>query len=485
MESFITVGIDVGTTSTHLTLSRLFLENSSSVNQAPRLAIGERETLHEGEVYLTPLTKEGIIDADRVFEILQKEYAAAGMTSADVKVGAAIITGETARKRNAEQVAHVLSQLAGELVAATAGPHLEGVLAARGAGAVRSSLERKVTILNMDIGGGTVNLTVVREGQIIDTACIGLGGRFLKLSSDHAVEEITANGQEYLKLKGYAIKVGDPISDDDLHEITALLSADIMDAVSDSADREDSEISESADSEIVRLLFTTEPLRHRDFDEVWLTGGVAEFISQKHLKPDCFGDVGGYLARAFLTSLEKRAIRYSVPARPIRATVIGAGMFSMQVSGSTIHVEFDALPIRNVPVVRPFVSTWSSDFSNTTECIENALRHSDIQWSEQIVALELPHIHEAGYINLKVVAKQLANAARKLSASSPLVFICEQDVAMALGQLIRQYLRGESLLVIDGVSSLHGDYIDIGKPVARGISKAVQSLPVIVKTLVF
>ena len=88
-----------------------------------------------------------------------------------------ILTGEALRRRNAEAIAGVLAERGGELVTATAGHHMEAMLAAYGSGAARVSYDTGQRILNVDIGGGTTKLAVLDHGRVVATAAVHVGGR--------------------------------------------------------------------------------------------------------------------------------------------------------------------------------------------------------------------------------------------------------------------------------------------------------------------
>ena len=154
-EVILSVGIDIGTSTTQLIFSRLTIENRASSYTVPRIDIVDKEVIYRSKIYFTPLRSATEIDAEAVKRIVREEYQAAGMTPEMLRTGAVIITGETARKENANEVLEALSDLAGDFVVATAGPDLESVLSARGAGTDALSKEKRTAIANVDIGGGT------------------------------------------------------------------------------------------------------------------------------------------------------------------------------------------------------------------------------------------------------------------------------------------------------------------------------------------
>ena len=151
------VGLDVGTTSTQLIVSRLRVEDRSDRFTVPELAIRERQVVYRSPIHFTPLIRDQLVDGEALRALVDAEYERAGIARKDVDTGAVIITGETSRKENAAAVLQSLTGLAGEFVVATAGPHLESMLAAKGAGAVARSERTGKTVMHFDIGGGTSN----------------------------------------------------------------------------------------------------------------------------------------------------------------------------------------------------------------------------------------------------------------------------------------------------------------------------------------
>ena len=186
-ESLLSVGLDVGTTSTQMVVSRLLVENRASGFAVPEMEITQRQILYRSPVYFTPLLEGKLVDGAQIRRIVEEEYRKAGITREQVDTGAIIITGETSRKENARTVLAALSELAGDFVVATAGPDLESVLAAKGAGAVEYSARTGKTVLHMDIGGGTSNLALIRDGKVVQTGCFNVGGRLVTFSETGAV----------------------------------------------------------------------------------------------------------------------------------------------------------------------------------------------------------------------------------------------------------------------------------------------------------
>ncbi len=471
-ELLLSAGIDVGTTTTHLTISRLHLANRSLLNQAPRLAVAAREIVYRSAIHFTPLSADGRIDAEAVLRIVSSEYRQAGIDPGEVSTGAVIVTGETARLRNARAVADRLAQTAGQFVSASAGPNLEGILAGRGSGAAEASAAGGRTICNIDVGGGTANFAVFADGQPVDAAALSVGGRCLRLDRDRRLVAVTGSGELLLDALGKDVPLGLPVDEEMLELIGHLLAESIIQYP---LGRRPPQVSE-------RLLVTDPLKRVCRIDEFWFSGGVAELMQSPPADPLAYGDIGAYLASGLMAAVTERALPFRIPERPICATVIGAGTFSLQLSGSTVSVDRKQLPLRNLPIVRPFSGDMAGRDRGAwvSERLANCLRVNDIDWSSQPVAITLETLPPADFETLAGWAAALARAFVELGGAPPLVLVAGQDLAMALGQLIRQHLRDMPLVILDGIRSTDGDLIDIGLPLAGN-----QAIPVVVKCLLF
>lgn len=475
-DSILSVGIDVGTTSTHMTVSRLFLANSSVINQTPRAVISNRQIIYQSDIHLTPLADGGIIDAQAVASILESEFQKSEITPSMIKTGAAIITGETARLRNAREVIKSLAHLAGELVVESAGPHLEGVLAARGAGADRASKTNGITIFNADIGGGTTNIAVYHNGILKGSCCLNIGGRFLKFSADGTIEAITSRGKKFLDTLGTPLNVADKPEDSELEKVANALADCIIGFLSRGTidDRIECLVDDLVELEFIgsgsRSDRNSAPEKLAA-DELWFSGGVAQLMLFDPPDVFQFNDMGVLLARGLKNALSTSAITFHVPHQAIRATVIGASMHTLKLSGSTIGLHQENLPLRNLKTI-----------AVVPDKISDALKNFDLDWSASTVALAMSI--ESKYDSIKATAADIAEAFKREGGREPLVILLKEDCGMALGQMLRRHLPNSSIVVVDGITLDDGDHIDIGQPLATNTG-CTATLPVIVKTLVF
>src|SRR6202165_5556808 len=171
-----TVGIDIGSSGTQVIFSRVNLRRLGE-DLSSRYFVVSRETLFQSPVALTPYQSEERIDDAGLGKIIDDAYAGAGLHPDKIDTGAVILTGEALRRENAQGIARILSEQGGEFVCATAGHHMESLLAAFGSGASRVSHDEDKRVLNIDIGGGTTKLALVEKGQVTATAAVHIGGR--------------------------------------------------------------------------------------------------------------------------------------------------------------------------------------------------------------------------------------------------------------------------------------------------------------------
>ena len=448
MSELTSVGLDVGTTTTQLIVSRLTVENRASGFQVPEMHIAQRQVVYRSPVHFTPLVGEHLVDGQGIRNLVEQEYRAAGITQEMVDTGAVIITGETSRKENARAVLEALSDYAGDFVAATAGPVLESVLSAKGAGA--DSLSEKVggPVLHMDIGGGTSNLALLEDGKVVTAGCLNIGGRLIKTDDRGKVTYVSP------VLAGLTdLRPGDDPSPGQKEGIARLLGSALEMAAG-----------LRPATELLQKLQT------REAGAAWkppekpcllsFSGGVAECIETRH-RPGAFGDLGVELGQAIRESLLCRG-EYVLGADAIRATVIGAGCHSAALSGSTVFCRDVTLPVKNLPVA--VFTRQEQESAELPRLIRERLQGLD---AENAV-LALPGC--GGYAQL---AEKLVDAMGKKS-----VFVSlEADAAKALGQKITLLRPDAPCLCIDSVPLRSESYLDIGQPIG-------PALPVIVKTLV-
>lgn len=468
------VGIDIGTSTTQLIFSELTIENEASNYVVPRINIVDKKVTYRSKIYFTPLLDQKTIDAEKVKEIIEKEYQDAGMKPEDLSTGAVIITGETARKQNANVVLDTLSNLAGDFVVATAGPDLESVLSARGAGADKLSKEHRETVANLDIGGGTSNIAVFQNGILRGTSCLDVGGRLIKIDENGKIYYIFPGTKELAKAHGIEINVGDTAKEETLMKVCELMADQLAQAIN----------KEPAD-EMHSRMYTNQGKRLKEepvINAVTYSGGVASvYYEGEPADVFAYHDVGVLLARAIKNHPVLKTVPTYQAAETIRATVVGAGTHTTNVSGSTIQYTDGKLPIKNIPVLRMSEEDEQNPALFQTTLQKKLQLFMNEGHMEQ-VAIVVSGKYHTSFLKVQELAEMIIHGAEAvISGPYPLIVVLENDIAKVLGNAINVLLeRKKDFICIDGIYANDGDYIDIGEPVAMG-----RVVPVVTKTLIF
>ena len=472
-EVILSVGIDIGTSTTQLIFSRLTIENRASSYTVPRIQIVDKEVIYRSLIYFTPLKSNTEIDADAVKRIVRDEYHSAGIRPEEVQTGAVIITGETARKQNANDVLEALSDLAGDFVVATAGPDLESVLSARGAGSDKLSEEHRTTVANLDVGGGTTNIAVYQKGTLRGVCCLDIGGRLIK-AAEGRLTYLYPKIQDLAKKHGIDLKVGDPADVEKLRRVCALM-----------ADQLAQSLHLKPMDEAHAGLYTNggKPLpAEPEIQAITFSGGVADCVYQK-MEGDLFryGDIGVLLGQAIRENPDLRSVQLFQAAETIRATVVGAGEHTTEVSGSTIHYAEGKLPIKNIPILKVSEEDEASLETFRTSITRQMPLYQPEGQLEQI-AIAFSGETRTSFAEVQKLAAAIIDAAKEVVASKyPLILVVEADIGKVLGNALNVLLDyKKDVICIDGIKTLSGDYVDIGEPVAEG-----HVVPVVIKTLIF
>lgn len=466
------VGIDIGTTTTQVIFSLLELVNRAGVSQVPRYEFSRRDIVYVSPVAFTPIDFEGRLREDELLAFIRGQYQAAGVDPKLVESGAIIITGETSKARNAREAVLRLAETLGDFVVATAGPHLESAIAGHGSGASELSLKQTSRVANIDIGGGTANYAVFEAGRLTETACLNVGGHLIETGTDGRLRHAHEPARRICaELFGRDF---DPRRLDraGMERVAARMAELLW------------EVLLGQPSALAGELLMTEALRAgRPFDAVLISGGVGDcyYHPAPDANPFAYGDIGPLLADAIRAHPGLQALPLRTPAQTVRATVIGAGAYTLSLSGSTIWLSRLALPLRNIPVAHPDLS-WA-DRAPGALCAswERAARRMDLDPAVDGYALALPADLPVAYLAIDACAGELADFARRFpQPGRPLLVLARQDLGKALGMLLQPALDGRELAVIDEVATRDGDYIDIGAPLFGG-----DIVPITVKSLAF
>src|SRR5690242_1019741 len=204
----LSVGVDIGSSTSHLVFSRIVLERLDS-----RYVVTERESFFQSDILLTPYAAEDTIDADALGAFIERQYRNAKVDPDEIDAGALILTGVAVRRRNARRIGEIFARQAGRLVAVSAGDSLESVMAAYGSGAVARSIRDEATVLNVDIGGGTAKIAVCAKGEVIAITAADIGARLVATDGEGRIVRIEEAGRRFAAEFGLALKPGDRLGE--------------------------------------------------------------------------------------------------------------------------------------------------------------------------------------------------------------------------------------------------------------------------------
>ena len=273
------VGVDIGSSTTHLVFSRLELTLEGS-----RYRVTRREVLNESEILLTPYVDETRIDVEALEAFINQQYKNARIRRDEVDTGALILTGVAVRRRNARAIAELFAEEAGKFVAVSAGDGLEATMAAHGSGAVAHSGKIGGVVLNIDIGGGTSKFAVCNNGKVQEVSAIDIGARLLAFNNDGAVARIEEAGRKHAGWAGFNVQLGQKIPQDLLRSMASGMVDKLFAMLKPESMNDD-----------IKQLLRLPPLTYRgEIDCVMFSGGVSEFIYNR--EKTSFGDLGPLIA---------------------------------------------------------------------------------------------------------------------------------------------------------------------------------------------
>lgn len=469
----VTVGVDVGSSTSHLMFAKVHLQRLTTALSS-RFVVVNREVLWRSPILLTPYLSDNTIDVGFLQKFIEAGYQEANLKRSDIDSGAVILTGEALKRNNAEAITHLFAEESGKFVCASAGHHLECAMAANGSGAIALSRKDNTNVLNIDIGGGTTKLGMCQGGRLTATAAIEVGGRLIAFDDEGRMVRIEGPAFVHAKKAGVDLEMGKVLSEADKRKIARTMVEALIPAVM----QQDPE-------GITKDLLVTNPLPKEPVpDFVTFSGGVSEFIYGREKKDH--NDLGLFLAEAVAEALADNRIPYKAmdPGQGIRATVIGASQFSVQVSGNTIFISSeDALPIRNLPVLRPNVNLDGDiDSIKVTEEIQQALIRFDYKDGEQAVALAFQWHGDPLHARLKALADGICGGLPEtIKGGQKLVLMLDGDIGKTIGNILtRECGVRADIISVDGVALREFDYVDIGEMI-----HPTNVVPLVIKSLLF
>ena len=474
--AILSVGIDVGTSTTQVVFSKLQMDNAGGYFSVPRVAIVDKEVVYKSEVYMTPLKTDVLIDTDALRDIVAAEFRKAGYRPEDTDSGAVIITGESARKENSDAVLKSLSDFAGDFVVSAAGPDMESLIAGKGSGAWQYSMDHHCRVANLDIGGGTTNVVLFEDGETLARGCLDIGGRLICMNPQGIITKVSPAAAVMAQAAGVSVSVGDRCDELKLTAVTRQMAAALnayLGVGTKDIDASLRQIKTPGSSDF--------PVPEK-VQAVFFSGGVADLIYHESADTWAYGDIGVLLGRAIRESRLFTDFQKMEPGETIRATVVGAGTYTTTISGSTITYSDDIFPLKNIPVIKLDEELQEACFAGETEPVIRRIQWVLGQNDEEHFILAMPGQRNPGYMEMKRAAASIRQIMDRVQPpGEPILLVIESDIAKAMGQMIRQQpdLKRQ-VVAIDSIHVEDGEYVDMGKPMMNGMV-----IPVVVKTLIF
>lgn len=474
--AILSVGIDVGTSTTQVVFSKLQMDNAGGYFSVPRVAIVDKEVVYKSEVYMTPLKTDVLIDTEALRDIVADEFRKAGYRPEDTDSGAVIITGESARKENSDAVLKSLSDFAGDFVVSAAGPDMESLIAGKGSGAWQYSMDHHCRVANLDIGGGTTNVVLFEDGETLARGCLDIGGRLICMNPQGIITKVSPAAAVMAQAAGVSVSVGDRCDELKLTAVTRQMAAALNAYLG------------VGTKDIDAILRQIKTPGSSDFpvpekvQAVFFSGGVADLIYHESADTWAYGDIGVLLGRAIRESRLFTDFQKMEPGETIRATVVGAGTYTTTISGSTITYSDDIFPLKNIPVIKLDEELQEACFAGETEPVIRRIQWVLGQNDEEHFILAMPGKRNPGYMEMKRAAASIRQIMDRVQPpGEPILLVIESDIAKAMGQMIRQQpdLKRQ-VVAIDSIHVEDGEYVDMGKPMMNGMV-----IPVVVKTLIF
>jgi ethanolamine utilization protein EutA len=462
------VGVDIGSSTSHLVFSRVRMERIGA-----RYFVAQRETLHEAPIQLTPYAEGDTIDAEKLGAFVEESYRSAGIARSEVDTGALILTGVAVRRSNARAIGDLFSAEAGKFVAVSAGDGLEATMAAHGSGAVIRSADSDGLTINIDIGGGTTKIAHCRGGKVEQVTAVDAGARLIVLGSDGSVTRLEPTGKAHADDVGIALAVGDTPDPVDLSTIADRMAQRIMEAAG-----------LAPLSDVTRDMLLLPPLPDIDsVDALTFSGGVSEYVYGN--EPAKFGDLGPELAQKIRERVDDDGIPVEKPIATIRATVVGASQYTVQLSGTTIFIDpTETVPLRNVPVIVPELdfSGLDIDPDQIVAAIDTALTRLDLADADTAIAIGFRWKGSASFMRLDQFCKGVTTGLKtQMDKGKPLVLVTDGDIGGLIGIHLREEMKiATPVISIDGIELKEFDFIDVGE-----IVPSSGAVPVVIKSLVF
>jgi len=311
----------------------------------------------------------------------------------------------------------------------------------------------------------------------VDTSCLDIGSRQIILeTSSLKLTYVAAKVGLLAEKMGLRLQEGQIAAPADLEKLCgrlAEISAQSLGLL-------------SGPEEDLRLFITAHPLKHAwPLAGLTFSGGVADYIYQDYdpRNPFPYGDIGPLLGHCLRECPAFKNTEIIRAQETIRATVVGAGSNTMEISGSTIAIsDPELLPVKNIPILKLSEDDESDGYKYFSSRLAGKVGwYKDESGAYQSLAVAFNGILNPSFEQVKHICGQIIEGLNDyLRHSDLLVLVLDRDMAKSLGYALMNALPDKKIVSLDTVKVENGDYIDIGRPLANG-----RVVPVVVKTLLF
>jgi ethanolamine utilization protein EutA len=460
------VGVDIGSSTSHLLFSTIVLERLDA-----RYVVADRIVRYQSNILMTPYRgdSDSEIDADKLGAFIEQEYETANIDADDIDTGALILTGVAVRRQNARAIGELFADQAGKFVSVSAGDDLETLMAAHGSGALALSIRNQGKIMNIDVGGGTTKIAICDQGKITKMTAVEAGARLIAFDNAGKINRIEPTARFYLDQLNIDAEIGTLLTVEQRSQLASAIAGQIISAIKG----EDI-------GKFLRLpaLGEVSELTHMVF-----SGGVSEYFYGQ--ESEAFGDLGVELGQALRHQIDKIETSVIEPIQGIRATVVGASQYTVQVSGSTIYLDPDGiLPLKNIPVLSPEFDLSGEDITgaDVSAAIQDSLVKFNLQEGHEPIALAFKWEGSASFKRLQDLCQGIVVGLEDvLKNDHPLILVIDGDVGGLLGIHCRHEENlANPVVSIDGIQLKEFDFIDIGE-----VLRSTGAVPVVIKSLLF
>ena len=451
----ILLGLDFGSTTSSALLASAKIARSSTTGH---MQLDDVQVVYKSEPIFTPFIEKNI-DTEKVAKLIASWLKESGVSIKELFSGGSMITGLAAQADNAAALTKLIVETVGESVIETADdPCLESWLAFMGSCGALSRYHADVRILNFDIGGGTTNVALGVNGDVLQTGCYFIGARhFQFVAGSYQLTAISGYGAALLAALNISKKIGDTLIKDEVNKIIYFYINVLEAILTGDTDFLSSPIAKKHSQVAIEIQPKIKP-------KITFSGGVGELIykiSAGETLPTTtfYGDFGIDLALAISRSaLLSADLKTCIPEHKGRATVVGLTLHSTEISGNTVYLPNpECLPLRDVPIIAKLaldspIAQWRSAFALAEKrqggaCIQISACNNTL---EQVHALAT-HIKDALHTS-------------KYAPTQPLVILVESNIGKALGNYVSDWGQLDyNLIVIDELPTRAAHFVHIGR----------------------